>query len=174
MSDEKLCCAVLALAAITIPAHAAIYKCVVNGEMVFRDTPCVSGNGSVIHVQSVSSNASTPTVHAVQPNDDPDNTKSIAQFLAQKKIEHERSDLHYQISQLQQQKHDLASKEKTDLLLLRVKKLNAANNLAGATYEESISQEMQARVTQYQSDAHDVDAQIVDLQHRLDNLSDVH
>lgn len=45
---RKLCCAVLALSAITVPVHAAIYKCVVKGERIFQDQPCP---GTTIELQ---------------------------------------------------------------------------------------------------------------------------
>ena len=102
---------------------------------------------------------------------DPDNTKGIADYVAQQELAHKKADLQYKIDKANQNKRQLISSEQLELFQLRLKKTNAANNLAGATYENSISNEMTAVTQNYDTLIRTDESQISDLERQLDALS---
>lgn len=107
----------------------------------------------------------TPTQAELQPNTPapPSRTAGDDTIAFAKKLEHERfiREADQKIKNIQNQISSEQARLENELQALRNKKGRANNNLAGATWEQSISSEMQAAATQSQS-------RIADLQRRLD------
>tara|TARA_E500000305_G_scaffold2792_2_gene2681 strand:+ start:1850 stop:2374 length:525 start_codon:yes stop_codon:yes gene_type:complete len=117
------------------PASAQIYKCAgERGTTVFSERPCGS-DAIEVHVQD--NNAGIGGAPA-------EGFSNIRADMALRDLERKIRDKKSQINRLE------SGREK-DLAVLRDRKRYAMNNLAGATWEESISTEMNAVVAQYRS-----------------------
>ncbi|MFM4976318.1 MULTISPECIES: DUF4124 domain-containing protein [Aeromonas] len=129
--------------------QAEIYKCTNNGNVTFSDIPCTN-------------NAQPIEVNVYIPSDDivamaNQQTQDIEQNLATSKKQRQIDTLHSEI-ETKKLKRD------NELRLLKSKKGLAANNLAGATWENSISAEMQAVTLRYQGEIDALNTQIAVLQ----------
>lgn len=127
--------ATLGPALLSAPAGAQIYKCKGDrGVTVFSERPC-GDDATEVTVQDNNAGIS------VAPQGDFSKVRSdIAKRELKRKIRDKKS----QIERL-----ELARER--ELTVLRDRKRYANNNLAGATWEESISTEMNAVVEQYRS-----------------------
>lgn len=142
-------------------AH-AINKCQTpDGRTVFQDMPCVPGQGNKIEVKPASGNAPAVT-EAVQaapgavevPATRP---KTEAQRLeAQTETLRKENRLHFLQVRAIPDAYAAIDQQKLrcngELANLRTKKQFANNNLAGATWEQSISSEMSAVVARCDSE----------------------
>lgn len=165
-----------------LAGHAlAINKCIgLDGKAVFQDAPCM-GKGETITVKPASGDAPKPVVAA------PSGTASDAAPAAAgvpvttgKKegafgekwrrktdleshlINNARGELSSHLQTCQQQQSALAAK-----------KGSARNNLAGATWEASISAEMQAAATTCDTKARDIRAKLESYERELRELAAV-
>lgn len=114
-----------------IASQAQIYKCINNGNTVFSDQPCGDSQKTV-------------TLDEI----------SIMEGMSEEKIQQAGKKtkevlLQDQISRTQEKIKALRKKMKKEIAYLRHKKLYSRNNLAGATWEESISTEMEAVTSKY-------------------------
>lgn len=145
--------ACIALCAGAMPA-AAVNKCTgADGKVSFQDSPCASGKGGSIEVKPASGSgrqaqptaaAASPQVEAV-PAKPQTEAQRIEALVEASKKERRRNDLEQGIvpnALGQIDRHKTACD--TELKTLQTKKASAANNLAGATWEASISSEMLA------------------------------
>ena len=117
---------------LTLSFHsgAAIYKCETNGKTIFSDKKC---GGSTQEITLKSSG----TLHIGKDRlEEMSNTSRITRKETK-------------IKRLEDDIKSLQKKMDIELNALRRKKLRAANNQAGATWEESISTEMQAVADKY-------------------------
>ncbi len=143
----------LTLACIT-PAH-AVNKCTGNdGQITFQDTPC-AGKGEALNlrpasgkVPSVAMPAPGGSAAAAQPGKPQTEAQRIeAQITAsqqnRRKLELEARLVPEAFNAISQQRSACDQELKT----LQARKASASNNLAGATYEVSISSEMTAIAT---------------------------
>jgi len=129
--------------------HAEIYKCTNNGNITFSDIPCTN-NAKPIEV-----NVYIPPEDIVAKANQ--QTQDIEQNLAtSKKLR--------QIDTLQREIEIKKLQRDNELRSLRDKKGLAANNLAGATWENSISAEMQSVTLRYQGEIEALNSQITALQ----------
>lgn len=131
----------------------AISKCTLSdGKVVFQDTPC-AGAGNVLNVRPASGHSATPMASAPSASASaPEKPQTPAQRMeaqaaalnAKRRIQDfEQVSIPNANRDIQNQRRqcDRQIKELTD------RKLSANNNLAGATWETSISQEMSAVAT---------------------------
>ena len=142
----------LAVLLASFSAHSAFYKCVTNGKVTLTDKPCDEGSKSEelknIHVspspisvarQAQQKGGSSSSVERMNKA-----TSSLFTDRRKKEINREILGKRERVSYLQKMM-DL------EVARLRTKKRYANNNLAGATWEESISEEISAVVARYDS-----------------------
>ena len=123
-------------------AEAAFYKCVVGGKTVFSDQPCAA-------------DAEKLEVRVIQPSEEEqkraeERLKKWGKDLSISELKRRRAALVQSILDDEARINNLNASMERDLALLRAKKLRANNNLAGATWENSISKEMDAVTKKYQ------------------------
>lgn len=167
---------VAALAALAVSGPVlAINKCTMpNGKVSFQDAPC-PGKGEAIEVKPASGRAPAPApvasdaapVASAQPAAKPGKKEGAfgetwrrKTDLEQHLISSARSELQGHLAGCEQQQRNLAAR-----------KSSATNNLAGATWEQSISAEMQAAATTCSTRARDLRARLESLEKELRELS---
>jgi len=159
------------LAALACSQAQAINKCTdANGSIVFQDAPC-TGKGSQINVRPASGhapNAQLPTTSAPQDGASTSKPMTEAQRIeravkASKDGRRKQAletrlipDIQYELD-----RHNRACD--ADIANLRQKKGLARNNLAGATWEESISSEMNAIALRCDSKTKDMRERLADM-----------
>jgi hypothetical protein len=140
-------------------ANGAIYKCNIDGQAVFSQIPCAADAEEV--------------VIKVQPKMGSNASKAASEKLQQLDENEKRRELDRAKYDLRKTKRKITKYEKNmkkKLATLRGKKKLAANNLAGAQWESSISEEMSAVTSQYsllienaRKDRKDLESRIVEL-----------
>ena len=142
--------AICALWAAT-PAVGQVYKCSEGGRTVFSDSPCPGGGGKAISVRPASG-ASAPATTAGDeaPLNSSANPKAM---LAKLERERKLRSVEVEIDRLEAEMEADPRRMNSEMAALKTKKYSAYNNLAGATWEASISQEMQAVVQRYEAKA---------------------
>lgn len=143
-----------------LPAH-AINKCKASdGRFVYQDRPCLTGQGGEIEVRPASGHAApapppAPAVAGAAPPAQPQTEAQRLQLLSQKLRKSNRLDsLNVRIVPDAQGAVDF-QKARCDksIAALQLKKQSASNNLAGATWEGSISAEMSALAARCDTEA---------------------
>lgn len=146
----------------TTTATAGVYRCERNGKTVFSDKPCGTA-AEEIEVETY-----TPSA------EDAAHTKArrqeTAEYLEAKEKERERTQLRRKIASLRGDIKGYEANMDAELAALRNKKKRANNNLAGATWEGSISEEMKAVTLRYQSKIDNARERIRGLEKRLEDL----
>lgn len=140
----------LATLLVATTGHAQVYKCRIDGKTVFSDQPCAA-DAKPIDVRPASGRAGAGPVSApAQSGAAPINSSSNPQAVVAR-MEHERAlrDIDHRISVEHSRIRDEEGKMNAELAALRAKKAQANNNLAGAVWENSISEEMTAVVGRY-------------------------
>lgn len=153
----------------------AINKCAMpNGKVSFQDAPC-PGQGETIEVKPASGRAPAPAPAASaaaaapisQPAAKPGKKEGPFGESVRRKVDLEqhligsaRGQLHGHLQRCEQEQRDLVAK-----------KGYARNNLAGATWEQSISAEMQAAAMTCDTKARDLRARLESLEKELRELS---
>ncbi|HFE31888.1 MAG TPA: DUF4124 domain-containing protein [Gammaproteobacteria bacterium] len=122
-------------------AQAEIYKCVVDGRTVFADRPCAA-NAARVELKVHRPRADEASQAA-------GNTRWIEATLDEKRDARRRRALLRDIRDAEDEIVDLQRAMDKEQEALKTKKRNANNNLAGATWEESISTEMRAVTSRY-------------------------
>jgi len=147
----------LLLLAAPLCAHAEVYKCTQGGKTQYQDTPCAgAATGAALKIRENTPSASSD---ANAPSD----VDRINAWRESNEREREKASLDRQIKNAEIDRADLQKKMDGELAALKIKKLYAKNNLAGATWEQSISTEMQAVTTKYDAQLRAADATIADL-----------
>lgn len=142
-------------------AQAGIYKCKVDGAVVYRSSPCVK-EGKEIRIKSAPASAPVPRMDD-RDNDRPEGTgkestrQSERAYLVQREIDKKNRKIEKHNKNIKRYRKRMRS----ELAALKRKKGYARNNLAGATWEQSISTEMRAVTEKYQqmidSEKYDID-----------------
>ena len=155
------------------PAAWAVNKCTgADGKVVFQDAPCADGKGGKIDVKPASGFGSTPppagvgAAPAVAPGA-PSMSKEGAfgeswqrrTFLENRGVPEAKVGLRNHLQRCEAKQRELASR-----------KNSANNNLAGATWEQSISMEMQAAATMCDSQTRELRTQVDALEKELRDL----
>lgn len=154
--------ALLAAALLAATPAWAIHKCKApDGKTVFQDIPC-TGQGEKLEVRPASGSA-----HPAQAAAAPEATKEGVfgeswqrrTYLENRGIPDARSALQAQLKQCDAKQAELAAK-----------KWRAMNNLAGATWEQSISTEMQAAATMCDARTRELRTQLEEYEKELREL----
>jgi hypothetical protein len=122
--------------------HAELYKCEVNGRIEFSDRPCRRTAGETVELHYHTPDAAVSGAAV----------RELADTQAELDLSLERRRLERQIRTAEQRIRALRAERDRELAALRERKAQAANNLAGATWEQSISQEMAAVAQRYGDD----------------------
>lgn len=132
---------------ISTPAVAQIYQCTdERGQTVFSQRPC-GGDAKKVEVEVTGSGLS------LGGND------GFEKVLSS----NEKRELERRLRSVEAEADSLTDQRNRELAALRQKKALSANNLAGATWEESISTEMQMVADNYND-------QIEQLRHQADRI----
>lgn len=141
---------VLSVALLVATPSWAINKCVsADGKVSYQAQPCSGGTSKTINIQAA------PTAEA-KSNATPKSAESGAQTSEQRTLagfERERRirELKDEIAGLERVIDSRNRRMQVEMESLRYRKSFANNNLAGATYEQSLSTEMQAVATRYKA-----------------------
>lgn len=134
------------------PAVAATaYKCEVDGRVVFSDRPC-GDNQQEVEVQTQEPAESTWDYKAAR--------QEQQQYLRREELEREIRQAEARIRNLQRERD-------AEIAALRRSQRYSANNLAGATRNQSIAQEMQAVSNNYQTQIETERNRLQDLRSQL-------
>lgn len=120
---------------------AAVYKCQVNGETVFSQTPCAAD------AEKVEIKVHRPKEDEAQRAEEHANW--LREENAAMRADRKGREATIEIGKLEQQIEIYQDQMDKELAALREQKSSANNNLAGATLEQSIATEMQAVVEKY-------------------------
>lgn len=124
----------LALGLCTAPVQAQMFKCTdSNGKVTYTETPCKTA-GKVVGVVRASASE----------------MQSGKDSLADMRHRGNVAIYSDSVRSIESEISNLKASMDSELAALRTKKLYANNNLAGATYESSVSQEMEAVTKKYQ------------------------
>lgn len=140
----------LLIVTIFIPAHAEVYKCTVAGTLVFQEAPCPGtkferpSSTAGARPQAAPSGASVPTAAPAPTGAASTSPNALKDRLAAYERERHIREGQQQVETLQHGILDRNSQMSRELAALSQKKTHAANNLAGAQWESSISAEMSA------------------------------
>jgi hypothetical protein len=147
-------------------AQAQVYKCNEGGTVVFSDVPCAAGKGKEVSVRPATGLApAAPSVAA--PVNSLNNPKAV---LEQYERERKLRSVGYDIDQVERQLESDQKRLDAELNALKAKKAYASNNLAGATWVASISQEMLAVTQRYETKAAGDRAKLEKLRAERDSL----
>jgi hypothetical protein len=129
-------------------AGAEIYRCEAGGNVSYQAEPCATGSGRKVDIAPTSIGRDSPpeTKGTIQPKGDP---KSLAEKLERVQAEKRLSDVNLEIDGVKNQIATLTTAMDAEVEAIRKRKAYAKNNLAGATWEQSLSQEMAAVTDQY-------------------------
>ena len=146
--------ALTSLALVSPVAH-AVYKCQVDGVTTYQAQPC---SGASKPEQQMNIRAGSPAVTQVsgKPEVQSAAQKSAsssagAEKLAVEQMARERQirEANYEIGNLERRIANRSEQLTREMDALRAQKARANNNLAGATWEQSLSTEMQAVAARY-------------------------
>jgi hypothetical protein len=143
-----------------LSAAATVYKCEVKGVMTYSQIPCSDDAELTEYTADEASSPTNPQQQAAQ-------TESPAETLARVRDALIKRDLQLEITKLKGDKARLQSRRDIEITKLRQSKLKANNNLAGAVWEESVSQEIAAITAKYDTDIRAVDSEIDRLSKQL-------
>ncbi len=151
------------------------FKCKVNGATVYQDKPCPGMRASQTPAVVVANDSTA--VKGVQKVEVapaqsvlPSSTSPVSDIDRQKAYlaERDRDRKREKIKELEREIVDTQKRMDFEMEALRAKKGYARNNLAGATWEQSISTEMQAVASKYNADINNKREQIRMLQAEID------
>jgi len=137
----KLIVTLIIYAAFSFHAHAGVYKCVIEGKTAFSGKPC-GGNAEEIKIRA--SKSSDQSAELSKGAHRSSSQKTKVAFLEMDVSSNKRK-----ISKSERKIVSLNRGLNAEVSRLRRKKKRASNNLAGATWEESISTEIAAVVEKY-------------------------
>lgn len=144
----------LFITALLLPflASAQVYKCEVDGVLTFSQQPCAEDAELTKYTSEPA--APPPSTTIPQPTESYEEANArIAKSIRQRNI-------NIEITKITAERNRKQRERDQRIAQLRRTKQSAANNLAGATLEESLSKEMSAIAMQYDTDIRSLDAQI--------------
>lgn len=157
-----------AAAAICAPAH-AINKCTgPDGKVAFQDAPCI-GRGETLEVKPASGSApkTPPPAAAAQPAAKPAAaTEGVFGESWQRKTYLENRGIPDTQATIHAEKQACERR----IANLRAQQGSANNNLAGATYLQSLAAEMQATATMCDTRSRELQAQLESMKSELKTL----
>lgn len=164
----NLAVAAVPLLLLTLPVCAqSLYKCPdpVSGVVKFSQTPCTAtGGGEVITVKPIPATSGSTVPASIEETD------RVQNLANQAGRERRLLEIDREIKALENQIGGYRSAMSEEIARLQRKKQFASNNLAGATWEQSISDEMNAVANKYDSLIRNSQNQIESLQKERDRL----
>lgn len=139
------------LALASAPVAAEAYKCEVDGKVTFSDRPCGENQEKVEVRVHQPSGPAWDYKGALEEQD---------QYLERDRLEREISQVEARIRYLRRQRD-------AEIAALRRSQQYSANNLAGATRDQSIAQQMQAVSSNYETQIATERARLQDLRSQL-------
>ena len=137
---------ILSLLLVTGTTQAAVYKCEgQDGKLTFSDQPCQDAPSEEVTVDYVKPSAE----QRLDAAEAAASHQRMAEKLDQQRAERARQ---ARIASIQNSIDRMQAARDRELAALRMQKRTAANNLAGASYLQSISQEMEAVTQRYAAD----------------------
>ncbi len=121
---------------ITTTAHAQIYRCEINGETIYSQQPCAT-DAETVELR----------YHRVDPQSAAAAASSAADLKASNDAmtrERRIREIGNEIGRLESRNRRLLQSRDREIGQLRARQRTANNNLAGATYRQSIAEEMSA------------------------------
>lgn len=154
-------------AAVCTSATADVYKCKQpDGSTAFQDRPCDGkAAGSAIDVRPAAGASD-----AIESKQSETSTNKSKALLDQYDRERQLRSLNFDIDKLEREIAADVRRMDEELGALKRKKQYANNNFAGATWEASISQEMQVVVDRYEAKAASDRARLDELRRQRSNL----
>lgn len=131
-------------------AHAAMYKCVDGGTTIFQDKPCAGAGAAVTVKPAAPAPASEPSTDTGNGADH-ETIRKLRASTESMALERRQRELRHEIQLLEGEIDGHRAAMDRELSSLSAKKAYAKNNLAGATWEQSISSEMQAVAEKYKA-----------------------
>ena len=157
MKPIHLFAVVLALSC-TMPLQAAVYKCEKDGVTTFSQTPC--GEDAQTTSYTTVGQESQPTQTVTVKKD----TNEVDKYIQQRQLKR-------QIKKVSQDKEEKIAQRNREMNAIRDKQMSAKNNdVAGATYLQSLAQEMAAVVEAYDTEIKSLDQQLAHLQQQLSKM----
>ena len=146
--------ALTSLALVSPVAH-AVYKCQVNGTTTYQAQPC-SGASKPSQQMDIRTGSPAVTQGSVKPEVPSGSQKSPSstagaekQAVEQMARDRQIREANYEIENLERRIANRSEQITREMDALRAQKARASNNLAGATWEQSLSTEMQAVASRY-------------------------
>lgn len=142
---------ILAVALLVASPSWAINKCVsADGKVSYQAQPCAGGTAKTINIKTppppvVNSGSSIPQSASVTAQSS--DQRALERFARDRRIR----EITYQIAGLEQDVDQRNQRMEAEMNVLKGRKSLANNNLAGATYQQSLSVEMQAVATRYKA-----------------------
>lgn len=169
--------ALIAITLITLPALASaqsVYRCEINGRAVFQDRPCAAAVSERIKVRVPGAAPATPVPVDPMAGFDPelipaqgastqDRTAALQRYNDQVATDRRLRELSRRAGRLEAEREGLQQQMERELGRLKTEQGLAANNLAGATYLQSINTEMQAVTSSYGVRISNKDREIADV-----------
>lgn len=154
-------CLILATAFSAL-ASANVYKCDIEGVITYSQIPC--NHDAQITEYTTEQLSSTSQAQTNKSAEEAHTTMDRLSESIKKR------DLRIAINRLKSDKTRLQSQRDNKVAKLKSAKRSANNNLAGAVWEDSLSEEMAAIAVQYDTDVRAVDAEIDRLNDELKTL----
>lgn len=154
-------CVAAAVALTSLTVQAQVYKCKVDGKTVFSDQSCAP-DAKQINVRPAAGHSPTaPTPGSVNASPAVVNSSSNPQAVVAR-MEHERAirEIESKIQRLRSRVLEEQDSMNREVAALRDQKQYANNNLAGATWQQSLSGEMSAVVARYDVRIRGIEAEI--------------
>jgi hypothetical protein len=175
----------------TLPAIASaqsIYRCEINGRAVFQDRPCATAASQKITVRVPGAAAAAAPAGSLDADGQPlpedsvpaaapgatsaDRTAALQRYTDGVVRDRERRRLSRIIGRLEVEREGLQQDMDRELARLKAEQGLANNNLAGATYLQSINTEMQAVTSSYSVRIANKDREIAEARAELAALDD--
>ncbi|MFC3033411.1 DUF4124 domain-containing protein [Pseudoalteromonas fenneropenaei] len=145
-----------------LASSTSVYKCNDNGTVVYSQFPC-GKDQQVVTIKAPpflgGQTAQQQTAQQTQQQTAQQVLADIESYVAVEQVKRE-------IARLEGKREAKLKQRDAQLLALQQKKLKANNNLAGAQWETSISEEMSAISQAYATEVESLDAAIRSLQQR--------
>lgn len=142
-------------------AGANVYKCDINGVITYSQIPC--DNDAQITEYTREELSAVPQSATNQSAEATATMNRLSESI-------KKRDIRISINRLKSDKARLQSQRDNKIAKLKNAKRYANNNLAGAVWEDSLSEEMAAIAVQYDTDVRAVDAEIDRLNDELERL----
>lgn len=163
-----------AMAIMATPAIAQVYKCQVGGKTVFTDQPC-DDNAKPLTIRPGAGYSADPPPREQPSEATQDQPPGAAPNAQRTRLDDANMRVKRRILQSKiatEENRIIALRQRRDAELddLRHRKGYASNNLAGATYMESLSTEMQVINSRYDTEIRIVQS---DIEHMRRELADL-